>query len=169
VPFTNCDPTSIMGSSPIDISRATYFVLEAYTEMFDEYVLARIQTAEANCCFAIHVGFPDRPPERYAEHYGSFEDGVKRLTNLKATHPDASMWLSTLELSAEIKGADVWRGIVQARASHFPNDDECPWNMFAAAIAEADAAKQAVKLPDEEDLDFDEFLFGVFEGIAANL
>lgn len=134
-----------------DLPRATYFVLEAYYEAGDQYHLSSIEEAEEEGGYALHIGLPDRPAHRYATHFGSFEAALKCLQRLnKESHPDAAMWLSTVEILAEIKGSDIWRGAVHARASCDPTDDECPWNTLSAALTKADAQGRGVVLIADE-------------------
>ncbi|SFT21686.1 hypothetical protein SAMN04487845_12591 [Methylobacterium sp. yr668] len=134
-----------------DLPRATYIMLEAYYEADDNYHLTSIEEAEEEGGFALHIGLPDRPAHRYATHFGSFEAGLKCLQRLKKeSHPNAGMWLSTVEILAEIKGDDIWRGTVHARASCDPTDNECAWNTLSAALTKADAQGRGVVLITEE-------------------
>lgn len=146
-----------------DLPRATYFMVETYYEAGDNYHLTSIEEAEEEGGFALHVGLPDRPAHRYATHFRSFEAALKCLERLKKeSHPNAGMWLSTVEILAEIKGDDIWRGTVHARASCDPTDDECAWNTLSAALTKADAQGRAVVLITEE-------MPSVIKDIAAHL
>ncbi|MCJ2069333.1 hypothetical protein MKK75_11060 [Methylobacterium sp. J-030] len=131
----NLDISKMWADVRANLPRATYFVLQAYTEFGDHDLLASIEDAEDEGGFAIHVGLPDRPDHRYAILLRSFEAGVVALAAFRSTHPHAGLWLSTQELLAEIQGADLWRGVVEARASCDPTDTDCDWNLLAAAVA----------------------------------
>jgi hypothetical protein len=143
------------------LPRATYFILEAFTDFDDRDLLATIEDAEDEGGFAVQVGTPDRPAHRYAFRCTSFVDGVTALAALKVSHPDAGMWLSTREALVEIEGADVWRGVVEARASYDPTDTECDWNSLWAAII----AKAAIGVP----ITVDPSAHPVIAGVAARL
>jgi hypothetical protein len=129
-----------------DLRRATYFTLESYYDTDDHNMLDSIEEAPE---FAIHIGLPDRPAHRYAFNFGSFDSALQGLDELKRSHPDAGMWLSCQEILAEIEGADVWRGAINARAGFDPTDDECNWRKLAAAIGEFDKSGQPVSLDDD--------------------
>lgn len=109
------------------IPRATYFTLQACCEWGDHVLLASIEDAEDAGDFRIHVGLPDRPDMRSVFTCPELADAVKVLTALKAERPDAALWLSSMEIEVEIKGADVWPALVAARASSDPTDTDCPW------------------------------------------
>lgn len=129
-----------------DLQRASYFVLESYYETDDHNMLDWIEEAPD---FAIHIGLPDRPAHRYAFNFGSFDNALQGLDELKRSHPDAGMWLSCQEILAEIEGDDVWRGAINARASYDPTNDECSWTRLAAAIAKFDTSGQPISLDDD--------------------
>lgn len=128
----------------IGVARATYYILQAYTEFGDHDLLATIEDAEEEGRFAIHVGRANRPDDRYAERYETFVDAVTRLKGLKMEHPSAGQWLSTFWQQVEIKGDDVWRGVLAAQAGLDLGDDECPWVQLSEIVAQADAAGQPV-------------------------
>ncbi|SEG41453.1 hypothetical protein SAMN04488144_116137 [Methylobacterium sp. 190mf] len=125
-------------------ARAAYYILQAYTEFGDHDLLATIEDAEEEGGFAIHVGLPDRPDNRYAERYDTFADAVARLEALKMERPSAGQWLSTFWQQIEIEGDDVWRGVLAAQAGLDLGDDECPWVQLSEIVAQADAAGQPV-------------------------
>ncbi|WP_267359495.1 MULTISPECIES: hypothetical protein [unclassified Methylobacterium] len=160
---------TVLNSSPYfpeqevrnDLPRATYFMLEAFTEFGHHDLLAPIEDAEDEGSFAIHVGLPDRPAHRYALRLDSFDAGVAVLVALRASHPGAGMWLSTEELLVEIKGADLWHGVVEARANCDPIDMGCDWNKLAAALT----AKAATGTP----ITVDPSAHPVIAGVAARL
>ncbi|SDO59921.1 hypothetical protein SAMN05216360_12931 [Methylobacterium phyllostachyos] len=139
----NLDFSSLNQGEQADILRASYFILEANYEAGEGYLLSGIEDAEDDGGFAIHIGLPDRPDRRFAFTFDEFEDAVEALAELKHAFPAAGYWLSTLELLVEIQGADIWRGVVEARASCDPTDPTCDWVLLSAAIA----AKAATGTP----------------------
>ncbi|TXN73438.1 hypothetical protein [Methylobacterium sp. WL6] len=97
-------------------------------------MLATIEDAEDAGDHRIHVGLPDQPAMRSVFIFSALSDAVQVLGALKDVR-NVPLWLSTLEVEAEIKGTDLWAALVAARASLDPTDTDCPWVQLAADFA----------------------------------
>lgn len=118
-----------------EFERATYFVLESYTDSGDHIMLASIEDAEDAGGYGIHFGLPDRPDMRTMLFFEDLAGAVDALAIIKSGRPDAGLWLSTMQVLAEIEGRDVWLGVLNARASADPSDLDCPWVQLAGDYA----------------------------------
>jgi hypothetical protein len=115
--------------------RAPYFILEACMEYGDHTLLASIEDAEDAGEYRLHIGLPDRPDMRSALIFPDLAEAVATLKAIKCSFPNVRLWLSTLQIQAEIEGDSIWPGLVNARASMEPSDTDCPWVQLAADFA----------------------------------
>lgn len=114
------------------VGRATYFVFEPRIEWGDNIAVASIEDAEDAGHFCVHVGLPERPDMRSVFAFLELVDAVRVLSALKIEYPDVPQWFSGLDFQTEMKGSDVWAGLVAARASSDQTDADCPWVQLAA-------------------------------------
>lgn len=149
MPDFTLDLSKLDDAERADLPAATYFTLEC----LDDYILASISDATT---FSVHMGLPGRPDRRHAWKYDTFTEALQALRVLKKSHPGAGMWLSCEEILEEIRGADVVRGVVIARASVDPSDFEDEWRVFAANIAWAEAKGEPVVLDQFAGFDIQE-------------
>ncbi|MHB2205355.1 hypothetical protein [Methylobacterium sp. CM6257] len=128
-------------------SRAAYYILEAYTEFGDHYLLATLEDAENEGGYALHIGLPDRPDDRRAEIFMTFEEGVARLAELRERQPHADLYLSTQQIIAKIEADDVWEGVVFVQAEIDDTDYDNEWNQLASVITRADTDGVSLRRP----------------------
>jgi hypothetical protein len=143
-------------SERADFLRATYFILEAN----DDCSLAPLE--EAND-YSLHIGLPDRPPHRYVLEFADLEDGLLTFEDLKKSHPNAALWLSSEEMFAPIEGDNIWIGAVKARAAIDPTDTTNDWNELAEAIVKAETKGSPIVVVTTD------FISSVVETVAKNI
>lgn len=135
---------------PIDvrasIQLATYFTLEACADWGDHVLLMSIEDAERGGYYAIHAGRADRPDERRMLLADTLADAIDKLALIHAARPDAGLWLSVMEVLAEIEPGNIARGVILARGSACPDDDEDEWWVMSDHIAKCEAAGQPIDL-----------------------
>lgn len=139
-----------------DFLRAAYFILEAN----DDCSLAPLEEASD---YSLHIGLPDRPPHRYVFEFADLEDGLLAFGDLKKSHPNAALWLSSEEMFAPIEGDNIWIGAAKARAAIDPTDTTNDWNELAEAIAKAEAKGSPVVVITTD------FISSVVETVAKNI
>ncbi len=123
-----------------DLAAATYFIVETCTDWGDNVLLTSVEDAEGSGYYAIHAGMADRPDSRMMMIADSLCEALDNLEFIRSLRPDAGLWFSSLEILARIEHADLARGVVLARGSACPDDDEDEWAVFAAHITEAEAS-----------------------------
>lgn len=138
------DYTQAIALLPADVrselEAATYFILETCADWGDHVLLTSVEDAENGGFYAIHAGMADRPDSRMMLMADSLAEALDTLALVRAAQPSAGLWFSSLEIQAKIEHADLARGVILARGSASPDDDEDEWSVFAAHIAEAEAA-----------------------------
>lgn len=123
-----------------DIETATYFVLEGCADWGDHVLLMSIEDAERGGYYAIHAGMADQPDHRRMLLAATLAEAIDKLALIHAARPDAGLWLSVMEVQAKIEHDNIARGVILARGSACPDDDEDEWWVMADHIAKCEAA-----------------------------
>ncbi|OHV17809.1 hypothetical protein BK022_03350 [Methylorubrum extorquens] len=69
-------------------------------------------------------------------------EALDKLEFIRAVRPDAGLWFSSLEILDRIEHANLARGVILARGSACPDDDEDEWWVMADHIAKCEARGQ---------------------------
>lgn len=131
---------AISATARADMEAATYFILETCSDWGDNVLLTSVEDAEGSGFYAIHVGMADRPDSRMMLIADSLAEALDKLEGVRAARPEAGLWFSSLEILAQIKHANLARGVVLARGSVDPDNDEDEWSIMAAHIAECEVS-----------------------------
>lgn len=134
---------TISASARADMEAATYFTLEACFDYGDNVGLAFVEDASY---FAVHAGMADRPDQRMMLIADSLAEALDQLELVRTARPDAGLWFSSMEVLAKIEHPNLARGVVLARGSADPEDDEDYWSIMAAHIAECEASGQPLDM-----------------------
>lgn len=146
--MTDCTPKQILRLADIhpDLETATYFILQPCVDYGDHVLLASVEDAEENGYFAIHAGMADRPDSRMIFIEEAFSMAIDKLQFIRFVRPKAGLWFSSLEILAQIEHANVARGVVMARGSACPDDDEDEWCVLADHIAKCETSGQPLDM-----------------------
>lgn len=137
---------AIAASARADMEAATYFILEACSDWGDNVLLASVEDAERSGYYAIHAGMADRPDSRMLLIADSLAEAIDKLEEVHAARPKAGLWFSSMEIQAQIKHTNLARGVVLARGSASPDDDEDEWWVMADHIAKCEASGQPLDM-----------------------
>jgi hypothetical protein len=143
MPFSDQLIDILIPADRADLEAATYFILEACCDYGDSVGLAFVEDASY---FAIHAVMADRPDQRMMLVADSLAEALDQLELVRIARPDAGLWFSSMEVLAKIEHPNLARGVVLARGSADPDDDEDDWSIMAAHIAECEASGQPLDM-----------------------
>ena len=137
---------AISASVRADMEAATYFILETCSDWGDNVLLTSVEDAEGSGFYGIHAGMADRPDSRMMLITDSLAEALDKLGGVRAARPEAGLWFSSLEILARIEHTNLARGVVMARGSACPDDDEDEWWVMADHIAKCEASGQPLDM-----------------------